>query len=131
MKSVAIIVMMFFMVVSGCTESESNELLVDLKDHNMKIVPENPTSRDEIKLIIFDDCTYNVLSGVIRSDRTIDIQKQFNSMMKWPCVMTNDTISLGKLPGGNYVVNYKLVDIAPQTTNPTVLSFSFGLTVKN
>jgi hypothetical protein len=38
---------------------------------------------------------------------------------------------MGKLPEGNYVVNYKLVDIAPQTTNPTVLSFSFGLTVKN
>ena len=131
MKSVAIIVMMFFMVVSGCTESESNELLVDLKDHNMKIVPENPTSNDEIKLIIFDDCTYNVFSGVIRSDKTIDVQKQFNSMMKWPCVMANDTISLGKLPEGKYIVNYKLVDISPQTTNSTVLSFSFGLTVKN
>ena len=131
MKSLAIIVMMFFMVVSGCTESESNELLVDLKDHNMKIVPEIPTSNDEIKLIIFDDCTYNVLSGVIRSDKTIDIQKQFNSMMKWPCVISNDTISLGKLPEGKYIVNYKLADIAPQTTNSTVLSFSFGLTVKN
>lgn len=130
MKSVAIVVMVFFMVVSGCTESESDELLVDLKDYNMKIVPENPTSSDEIKLIIFDDCTYNVLSGVIRSDKTIDIQKQFNSMMKWPCVMANDTISMGKLPEGKYTVNYKLVDISPQTTNSTVLSFSFGLTVK-
>lgn len=131
MKSAAIILIVFFMAFSGCTDSESDELLVDLKDYNMKIVPENPTSNDEIKLVIFDDCTYNVLSGVTRSDKTIDIQKQFNSMMKWPCVMTNDTISLGKLSDGKYVVNYKLVDIAPQTSNSTVLSFSFGLTVKN
>ena len=131
MKSASIILIVFFMVFSGCTDSESDEMLVDLKDYNMKIVPENPTSNDEIKLVIFDDCTYNVLSGVTRSDKTIDIQKQFNSMMKWPCVMTNDTISLGKLSDGKYVVNYKLVDTAPQTSNSTVLSFSFGLTVKN
>jgi hypothetical protein len=115
----------------GCSEPMNDMQLADLKDHNMKIIPETPTGNDEIKLVIFDDCTYNVLSGITRSDRTIDIQKQFNSMMKWPCVVTNDTISMGKLPEGNYVVNYKLVDIAPQTTNPTVLSFSFGLTVKN
>lgn len=131
MKSVVAIAVVFCGVFMGCSEPMNDMQLADLKDHNMKIIPETPTGNDEIKLVIFDDCTYNVLSGITRSDKTIDIQKQFNSMMKWPCVMTNDTISMGKLSEGNYIVNYKLVDIAPQTTNPTVLSFSFGLTVKN
>jgi len=131
MKKSGIFTILIFMAFIRCSDRTADLQLDDLKDHNMKIVPENPTSRDEIKLIIFDDCTYNVLSGVIRSDKTINIQKQFDSMMKWPCVMANDTISLGKLTEGKYVVNYKLMDVAPQTTNSTVLSISFGLTLKN
>ncbi len=95
----------------------------------MKIIPANPTNNDEIKLLVFDDCTYNLLSGVTRKGNTIDIQKQFNSMMKWPCMMKNDTILIGKLPEGKYTVNYKLVDISTYTTNPVVLSFSFLLPV--
>jgi hypothetical protein len=103
--------------------------LTDLSKHNMKIIPEKVTSNDLIKLVVFDDCTYNVLSGVTRNDKTINIQKQFNSMMKWPCVMKNDTILIGKLPDGTYTVNYKLLDTSTQVTDPTAISFSFSLPV--
>ncbi|BBE18692.1 hypothetical protein AQPE_2856 [Aquipluma nitroreducens] len=95
----------------------------------MKIIPDKPTANDEIKLVVFDDCTYNVLSGVTRNNKTIDILKQFNSMMKWPCVMKNDTILIGKLPEGTYIVNYKLLDTSTQVTNPISISFSFSLPV--
>lgn len=131
MKKVAYVLAIFFLYLAGCKE-QINELpvqLVDLAKQNMKIIPANPTTNDEIKLLVFDDCTYNLLSGVTRKGNTIDIQKQFNSMMKWPCMMKNDTILIGKLPEGKYTVNYKLVDISTYTTNPVVLSFSFLLPV--
>ncbi len=118
-----------FFILLACSDPMSEVQLADLSKHNMKIIPENPTSNDPIKLVVFGDCTYNVLSGVIRTGKTIDIQKQFNSMMKWPCVMKNDTILIGKLPEGTYTVNYKLLDTSTQVTDPTAISFSFSLPV--
>jgi hypothetical protein len=100
-----------------------------LKKNNMKIIPENPTSKDEISLVVYDDCEYNTLVDVKKTAKTIDIEKQFNSQMKLPCVQRNDTIAIGKLPQGIYTVNYKLVDISPQSTNPVQVSITFDLSV--
>ena len=131
MKKAGGLAIFLFMAFIRCSEMTADLQLDDLKDHNMKIILENPVSGDDIKLIVFEDCTYNVLSGINRNGQTIEITKQFNSMMKWPCVMKNDTISIGKLPEGKYIINYKLEDVAPQSITSTVLSLSFGLTVKN
>ena len=128
MKHIALYGLFFFFMLA-CSDQVGEVQLVDLSMHNMKIIPDNPTSNDPIKLVIFDDCTYNVLSGVSRIGKIIDIQKQFNSMMKWPCVMKNDTILIGKLPEGTYTVNYKLLDTSTQVTDQTAISFSFSLPV--
>lgn len=117
------------MFLFACSDQVNEMQMIDLSKYNIKIIPEKPTGNDEIKLVVFDDCTYNVLSGVTRTNKTIDIQKQFNSMMKWPCMMKNDTILIGKLPEGTYTVNYKLLDTSTQVTDPTALSFSFSLPV--
>jgi len=127
MKQFMLFGLIFFML--ACSDKVSEVQLSDLSKHNMKIVPENPTSNDQIKLVVFDDCTYNILSGVTRTDNTIDIQKQFNSMMKWPCVMKNDTILIGKLPVGSYNVNYTLIDISQQAPQNISVSFSFQMKV--
>ena len=127
MKQFMLFGLIFFML--ACSDKVSEVQLSDLSKHNMKIVPENPTSNDQIKLVVFDDCTYNILSGVTRTDNTIDIQKQFNSMMKWPCVMKNDTILIGKLPLGSYNVNYTLIDISQQAPQNISVSFSFQMKV--
>ena len=127
MKQLVLFGLIFFML--ACSEKVSEVQLIDLSKHNMKIVPENPTSNDQIKLVVFDDCTYNILSGVTRTDNTIDIQKLFNSMMKWPCVMKNDTILIGKLPVGSYNVNYTLIDISQQAPQNIFVSFSFQMKV--
>ena len=127
MKQFMLFGLIFFML--ACSDKVSEVQLSDLSKHNMKIVPENPTSNDQIKLVVFDDCTYNILSGVTRTDNTIDIQKQFNSMMKWPCVMKNDTILIGKLPVGSYNVNYTLIDISQQAPQNIFVSFSFQMKV--
>jgi hypothetical protein len=127
MKQIALIGLFVFML--ACSDQVSEVQLTDISNHNMKIIPEKPTSNDQIKLVVFDDCTYNVLSGVTRTDNTIDIQKQFNSMMKWPCMMKNDTILIGKLPVGSYNVNYTLIDISQQTPKNISVSFSFQMNV--
>ena len=132
MKQVAITLTISFLFLMACTDKGSviSEMpITDLSKHNMKIIPENPTSKDEIRLVVFDDCTYNVLAGVYKTGKTIDIKKQFNSMMKWACFISNDTIQIGKLSEGTYVVSYKLLDTSTQVSNPIALSFSFNLVV--
>jgi hypothetical protein len=132
MKQLAFLGALLFMF--ACTDQvdslKSTEIQSsDLKDHNMKIIPEVPTQSDEIKLVIFDDCTYNTLSGVTHDGNTIDIKKQFNSMMKWPCFIKNDTILIGKLPVGSFNVNYTLIDISQPAPQNISVSFSFKLDV--
>jgi len=118
-----------FFIMLACSDQVGEVQLADISKYNMKIIPEKPTSNDQIKLVIFDDCTYNILSGVTRADNTIDIQKQFNGMMKWPCVMKNDTVLIGKLPQGSYNVNYTLIDISQQAPQNISVSFSFQMKV--
>jgi len=129
MKKKILGLIIFFGVAVACSDSSNEDQLVDLDKYNMKVIPESPGPKDEIKLVIYDDCTYNTLFKNKRTGKTIDIEKQFNSMMKWPCMMKNDTILIGKLPEGTYTVNYKLLDTSTQATNPTALSFSFSLSV--
>lgn len=127
MKKIASIVVL--LTFFSCTEQVNEVQLTDLKDHNMKIIPEKPNNQSEIKLVVFDDCTYNILNGVSRKDQTIDIKKQFNGMMKWPCFMKNDTILIGKLPTGDYNVNYTLIDISQAAPQNIAVFLTFRLSV--
>lgn len=129
MKTLMWIPIILLFVLTACTE-EINEIETsDMSAYNMKIIPDHPTSHDLIKLIVYDDCTYNVLTGVNRDGQFIVINKQFNSMMKWPCIQKNDTIEIGQLPQGNYTIHYRLTDISTQVTNSEVLSLYFNLKV--
>lgn len=118
-----------YLSVSSCDVNDVQIRRDVLASHNMKVFPEKPTSSDVILLVIYDDCTYNILSKNKRTEQTIDIEKQFNSMMKWPCVQQNDTILIGKLPQGSYNVNYTLIDISQQPPLDISLSFTFQLGV--
>ena len=122
----SIVCIIFFV---ACTEQIDQEKITDPIENNMKIIPASPGSNTEISLVIYDDCTYNTLSGIKLNGKTIEIEKQFNSMIKWPCMMRNDTVIIGKLSEGSYLVNYKLKDIASQTTPVITLSLAFNLLV--
>ena len=112
----------------ACQNPIIQEFTTDPASSNMKIIPVLPTVRDEIQLVIYDDCNYNSLSGITRNGKTIHVIKQFNSMMKWPCLIKNETINLGKLPAGGYVLNYKLLDFA--TAPPkAIVNLNFNLFV--
>jgi len=117
----------FLFVLFACSDQVSEVQLTDLSGHNMKIIPEKPSSKDEIKLVVYDDCNYHQLSEITRKDQIIDIEKNFNGAMKWPCFIQNDTIPIGKLTSGTYTVIYRLVDVV--SSGPPVIAFSFQLTV--
>lgn len=112
----------------GCTKQIVQEVISDPTAHHMKIIPSYPTSQDEIKLVIYDDCNYNTLTGITRTGQNIYIVKQFNSMMMRPCIMVNDTIKIGKLSQGSYILNYKLLDNA-RTPPKITLNLNFNLIV--
>ena len=132
MKTNVIRIVFAILFFTACTwhaeEFSVDPVITDPAEVNMKITPSSPTVLDDIRLVIYDDCNYNTLVGVTRSGKTINIAKQFNSMMKWPCIMKNDTIEIGKLPTGTYILNYKLVDIA-QSTPKIDRSYYFNLIV--
>ena len=129
MKYFSIVTFVCLVSVTGCSEKIDEVKFTDPAPHNMKFIPQNPGLNDEIKLVVYDDCTYNTLSGVKINGKIIDIEKKFNSMMKWPCMMRNDTITIGKLTEGTYQVNYKLLDIASPETPKITLSLTFNLLV--
>lgn len=131
MKTKVPVIFILFVILSACSEKvvEMPVVLSDPADHNMKFIPDNPTSGEDIFLVVFGECNYNILSGITRKATTITVRKQFNSMMKLPCALMNDTIPLGKLPEGIYTVNYKLVDISPVAKDSLALSLAFSLKV--
>ncbi len=132
MRTLVILVFCTILFFAACTwhaaEFSVDPVITDPKEVNMKLTPSSPTVLDDISLVVYDDCNYNTLVGVTRSGKTINIVKQFNSMMKWPCIMKNDTIEIGKLTIGTYVLNYKLIDIA-QSIPKIDRSYYFNLIV--
>ena len=112
----------------ACSKNIVPLVISDPAEHNMKIIPTNPAASDEIKLVIYDDCQYNKFTSLTRNGSTIQIVKQFNSRLMIPCFITSDTIFIGKLPQGSYIINYKLLDNA--TTPPKAwLDLNFSLMV--
>ncbi len=103
--------------------------IADLAIYKMKIIPEVPIASEDIRLVVYDDCKYNKLVKVQKNGSFIDIEKQYNSMIMAPCMITNDTILIGRLPIGTYGVNYRLVDIARQPELKTTFSVSFKLSI--
>ena len=136
MKYCYLLLVYFFLIMTACndqiSEVQFSEVqFADLVNYKMKILPESPGSNDDVRLIVYDDCNYNALKGVTKNGNTIDIEKQFNSMMKLPCMLRNDTISIGKLAVGTYKVNYRLVDLSTQTKEQNTFAISFQLVVAN
>ena len=129
MKTILWVLILSSLLITSCTKEITDVKISDPSAYNMKLIPASPTSHDQIKLIVYDDCTYNVLSGITREGNTIIVEKQFNSMMKWPCMMENDTIEIGQLPEGTYLIHYKLKDLSTQVSNSLALSLYFKLKV--
>ena len=108
----ALIKLSLLVVVSffafACTKEDDSELL-SLAENGFKVMPDKPSSADEISIVTYD-CGYNQLDEVKKDGFNIDVIKNFNSMMKQPCVLKLDTIPLGKLAAGTYQIKFIIVD---------------------
>ena len=113
---------------TACSRNIVPVIISDPAEYNMKIIPSNPASSDEVKLVVYDDCQDNKLASLTRNGSTIQIVEQFNSRVMMPCFKSNDTIIIGKLPMGSYIINYKLMDIAI-TPPKASLNLNFSLAV--
>ena len=102
---------------TACSRNIVPVIISDPAEYNMKIIPSNPASSDEVKLVVYDDCQYNKLASLTRNGSTIQIVEQFNSRVMMPCFISNDTI-----------INYKLMDIAI-TPPKASLNLNFSLAV--
>jgi hypothetical protein len=129
MKNLVSIFIIFFLILTACKKQSTEPQITELGKVDMKFIPANPTSNDLIKFVILDDCNYNILSLYNRKGTNIDIEKHFNSLMKWPCILTNDTILIGKLTPGTYTVNYKLLAIANPGSIKITASATYTLKV--
>jgi hypothetical protein len=126
-------ILLVWLAVSCSKQANENPLpevpLSALPGYNMGILPnDHPTAADDIRLVIYNDCKYNRLVSMEKKGQEIDIVRQFNSMIMAPCVLTNDTIPVGKLGAGTYLFNYRLMDIAVPPGKMT-FGISFRLTV--
>jgi hypothetical protein len=102
----------------ACSKSDEKSP-VELAENEFTVQPEYPRSTDEVKLITYD-CQYNQFGGIVKKGYTIEVVKRFNSMMKLPCILEYDTISLGNLQPGTYQLTLTLVDLSTALLADTI-----------
>ncbi len=92
------------------------------------IVPPQPTSKEQVNMVTYD-CKYNVLASVSTKGKEIVVKKRFNGQMKWPCILRYDTIPLGRLNQGNYMVTLLIIDTNPFVKDSVSVQETFMLKV--
>lgn len=117
MKLISIKPLFVFLALAAiiaCSKEVTSEDVIELNENEFKVQPVAPNSDDEVKVISYD-CSYNLLAYLVKDGFDIEIIKHFNSAMRRPCVWELDTISLGKLAAGTYLLTFTIVDISTMT----------------
>jgi hypothetical protein len=114
--SILILILIVLLISQSCLNDPVSNPDSVTGEFEFSIIPAEPTTADEVKLITYD-CKYNVLASITTKGKDITVKKRFNSQMKWPCVLRYDTISLGKLKQGNYSVILLIIDTNPSVTD--------------
>ena len=126
-KSCIFLFLIFFLFFS-CSKEENNSLYLNLDENEFVVQPQSPSILDEISIIL-NDCSYNQLAYIKKEGFDIQVVKHFNSMMKQPCVLKLDTISLGKLEAGTYQLELILVDKSTMIAPADTISYSSKLQI--
>ncbi|MGQ8337164.1 hypothetical protein ACUNWD_11495 [Sunxiuqinia sp. A32] len=102
-----IVYFVFTLLFVACFEDElTDNSLRYLKEENDFIIESDGSE----VLFIINDCGYNELKAIEKNGQKVEVVKTFNSLMKLPCVLKTDTISLGNLEEGEYQLDYYLID---------------------
>ena len=84
----------------------------ELQADGFTFIPENPLPGHDISMVYYG-CGYYQTSSVSTNKNRILVVKKFNGSMKRPCILELDTIALGNLKKGEYLVTLKIIDINP------------------
>lgn len=126
-----IMLILFFGAAASCDdEAEPIEEPEDLEIADFSFFPEQPTMKDEISLV-FSGCNYFQTTSVDAGNSEVVVRKHFNSRLKQPCQLMNDTISIGKLKKGDYLVTLKIIDLNPLKADSVFHSQTQSLTITN
>ena len=101
-----------------------------LNENDFLFLPQSPKSSQDVSIITYD-CGYNEFASLKIEGNSIELKKRFTSQMKWPCILENDTIELGKLAAGTYEVTFVLVDTNPFIIDSVSVQEVKGLVVSN
>lgn len=126
-----IILLFISLIVVNCTEEtilyEDPELL---KSEEFTFIPESPKAGKQVSMVYYG-CGYYETSSVTHEDKNILVRKHFNGSMKRPCILAHDTISLGILNKGSYLVTLEIIDINPFASDSVFFTETKKLVVTN
>jgi hypothetical protein len=102
----------FIILIWSCAEDHDRYGLTFPSTDKFLILPSIPVSGSQVSMVTCD-CKYNILASVTQSGNEITVKKRFNGQLKWPCILQNDTIPLGRLNEGSYRVTLLIIDTNP------------------
>lgn len=112
--------LLFFVLTIIFVQCKQEENLYEnpegLELSEFTFVPKTPSSTTNTNLVFYG-CSYYETTSVQIEQQQVNIKKHFNSQLKWPCVLEYDTISLGKLNQGEYLVTLQIIDVNPLVTD--------------
>lgn len=83
-----------------------------LQSEDFTFIPQTPENNKEVSMVYYG-CEYYETTSVSRNEKSVLVVKKFNGAMKRPCILGYDTISLGTLSKGTYLVTLNIIDINP------------------
>lgn len=112
-------ILILILSITSCSKEDNKaDLNVSIKKISFSVSPQS-ISKNDLVIIIDSTCSYNVLQELSVQNREIRIVRTFNSSMMWPCVIKVDSLILGYLDNGDYIVNYTLKDIRTAYPGPS------------
>lgn len=91
-------------------------------------LPPTPSAKEMVYMVTHD-CKYNQLASVTVKGYDIEVKKRFNGQLKWPCILQYDTIPLGRLNTGTYLVTLLIIDTNPFVKDSIAVKESLSIKV--
>ncbi|MBN1186800.1 MAG: T9SS type A sorting domain-containing protein [Bacteroidales bacterium] len=92
------------------------------------VLPVNPTVNDSIEIVTYK-CNYDITSFLIEND-TVIFKLMTNSLIDAVCVLSYDTVNIGKLEQGDWTLMYYYIDQALTNDDSIIyskiVSFNIG-----
>ena len=96
---------------------------------SIQILPQNPSINDSV-IVVISKCNYDITSFSVTDD-TITIITATNSQIMAPCILTYDTVNIGKFPSGTEYITYFYVDEASSTEDSILYTKTLEINISD